>query len=64
MKNNNIRGIEKWTKKLKSFKEFVTEGENKPNLEEIYDIYRLNEEAEKSIIEANKRKNLLLSKYF
>ena len=44
-------------KKLKSFKEFVTEGENKPNLEEICDIYRLNEEAEKSIIEANKRKN-------
>ena len=43
-------------KKLKSFKEFVTEGENKPNLEEIYNIYRLNEEAEKSIIEANKRK--------
>ena len=46
-------------KNLKSFKEYVKEGENKPNLEEIYDIYTLNEKIGKSVLEQDKKKEFI-----
>ena len=43
---------------MKTSKESLKEGANKPNLEEIYDIYTLNEEIGKSVLEQDKKKNL------
>ena len=44
---------------MKTSKEVLKEGANKQNLEEIYDIYTLNEKIGKSVLGQDKKKEFI-----
>ena len=44
---------------MNTSKKVLKEGANKPKLEEIYDIYTLNEKIGKSVLEQDKKKEFI-----